>query len=458
MNTSVAASSAVSDIDQLKTRLKATWMTGDYDIFSRFLEPDAYLFFPRMGVERGQQLLDVGCGTGQLALIAARAGAKVNGCDIAANSIERARERAAQEHLDASFEEGDAEDLPYGDGQFDVVASLLGAMFAPRPNLVAGELTRVCKPGGKIVMANWTPQGFIGQMFKIIGKYVKPNGAPSPLLWGDEAHVRERLRAGILDVRCRLRFYQFEYGFGPESVVEFFREHYGPMALAFRSLTPEDQTKLKEELVALWTAHNRAEGNGTLVDSDYLEVTAYRGDNVMDISSSRQRDRAAHSLRAELLAERLEDGAVRLIQFAERLSEEEWHTAVNERGTMERTVGVIVHHVATMYPIELDVARAISGGQSVTHVTWGLVAQLNAQHAAQHQGVSKEEALALLRKNSEEAATAVRSFSDAELDRAAPFSLSYGAPMTAQFVLEDHAVRHSWHHLSRLRKALWRVG
>jgi ubiquinone/menaquinone biosynthesis C-methylase UbiE len=137
-------------------------MTGDYDLFSRFMRKDAERFFRRLGVTPGTRLLDVACGAGQLALIAARAGAQVIGCDIATNWLKRARARAAAEGLEMTFEEGDAESLPYADAQFDAVISLIGAMFAPRPDLVAAELTRVCRPGGMIAMANWTPDGFVG--------------------------------------------------------------------------------------------------------------------------------------------------------------------------------------------------------------------------------------------------------------------------------------------------------
>src|SRR5690242_14919911 len=222
-----------ADLDQLKVRLKSTWMAGDYDAFARYMEKDAEVFYQRLGITPGTRLLDVGCGTGQLALIAARAGANVTGCDIATNSLERARVRASQEQLDATFDEGDAEALPYADAQFDVVTSLVGAMFAPRPDLVASELVRVCRPGGKIAMANWTPQRFVGQMFKIIARYIAPNGMPSPVLWGDQATVHERFSKGVLDLRCTYRHYQFEYPFPPDVVVDFFREHYGPMTRAF---------------------------------------------------------------------------------------------------------------------------------------------------------------------------------------------------------------------------------
>ncbi len=453
MSTFAAASPAVKNIEQLKAGLRPIWMAGNYDIFSRYMEPDAILFFRRIGVQPGQRVLDVGCGTGQFALIAARAGAHVNGCDISANWIARARERAQQENLSACFEEADAEALPYRDAQFDVVASLIGAMFAPRPDCVAAELTRVCRPGGTIVMANWTAQGFVGKMFKTISKYIAPNGMPSPLLWGDENVVRERFQNGILDVRCKLRFYQFEYPFPPETVVEFFRENYGPMSRAFESLDPQGRARLKAELVDLWAGHNRAAGNRTLVDAEYMEVIAIRGGNDLD-DTSINLNRRAQPHRATLLADRIEEGAARLETFASSLTDEEWNTLVVESGALGRSIGVIVHHVASVYPIEVDLARTIASGQAVTHVTWELVSELNAEHATRFANASRAETLDLLRRNSKEAADAVRQLTDAELDRAAPFSLSFGAPVTAQFVLEDHAVRHSWHHLDRIRKAL----
>jgi DinB superfamily len=156
--------------------------------------------------------------------------------------------------------------------------------------------------------------------------------------------------------------------------------------------------------------------------------------------------------RSEMLATRIEEGSTGLAAFAETLSDAEW--GVPTSSTDRRTVGQIVNHVALVYPIEVDLARAIAGGNAVTDVTWEVVANLNAGHARDHAKVTKAEALALLRKNSREAAEAVRGFTDAQLDQAAPFSLSFGAPVTAQFVIEDHALRHSWHHLSRIRKAV----
>lgn len=160
------------------------------------------------------------------------------------------------------------------------------------------------------------------------------------------------------------------------------------------------------------------------------------------------------SRRSELLANRIEEGAAGLAGFVETLSEAEWKTPVS--GSDRRTVGVIVHHVAAVYPIEVDLARAIGSGKDVTEVTWEVVAQLNAKNAQENAGITKAAALELLRRNSKEAAAAVRKFTDEELDGAAAFSLSFGAPVTAQFVIEDHALRHSWHHLARIRKAVGR--
>jgi len=162
--------------------------------------------------------------------------------------------------------------------------------------------------------------------------------------------------------------------------------------------------------------------------------------------------RRSASRRGESLAARIEQGAARLAAFAEGFSDAEWHTLVS--ATDQRSVGVVVHHVASMYPIEIDLARAVASGGSVSDVTWEDVAQLNAKHAKDNAQVSKSAALELLRQNSREAAAAVRAFTDRELDNATPFSLSFGAPMTAQFVIEDHAMRHSWHHLAAIRKAL----
>ena len=162
------------------------------------------------------------------------------------------------------------------------------------------------------------------------------------------------------------------------------------------------------------------------------------------------------SRRAELLAERIEKGAAGLAAFAESLSDAEWNQALSADGSDRRPVGVIVNHVAFMYPIEVDAARGIASGKEVG-VTWDDVAQINAKHAAENTRAGKAESIALLRRNAHEAADAVRKLTDEQLDTAAPFGLSYGAPVTAQFVVEDHALRHAWHHLAKIRKALGKV-
>ena len=160
------------------------------------------------------------------------------------------------------------------------------------------------------------------------------------------------------------------------------------------------------------------------------------------------------SARAAALAERIEQGAAGLAEFAEGLSETEWLMPVS--ATDRRSVGVIVNHVASVYPVEVAVAKTIASGEAITDVTWEAIAQMNAEHATARATTTKEATLELLRRNSREAADAVRAFTDEQLDQAAPFSLSFGAPVTAQFVIEDHALRHSWHHLARIRKALGR--
>jgi SAM-dependent methyltransferase len=277
MTTNAALAQSATDLDALKARLKTTWMAGDYDLFSRYMERGARQFYQQLGVAPGMRLLDVACGAGQLAIVAAREGAQATGCDIAENWIEAARARAASEGLSIRFDVGDAEALPYGDAEFDVVTTLVGAMFAPRPGVVAAELTRVCRPGGRIVMANWTPGGFIGKMFKAIAKYIAPNGMPSPALWGDEDTVRERFRAGVADLKLTRRLYPFNYPFGPSAVVEFFRIHYGPMRCAFDSLDVHGQQALRNDLVHLWSQENNAVCEVTTVNAEYLEVIATRG-------------------------------------------------------------------------------------------------------------------------------------------------------------------------------------
>ncbi|HEX2992114.1 MAG TPA: class I SAM-dependent methyltransferase [Anaerolineales bacterium] len=273
----VLSAEMTPEMEALKSRLKATWMSGDYGHFATYLEAGAMEFLSRIRIEPGARILDVACGAGQTAIPMARAGAKVTGVDIATNLIEQARARVQAENLDARFEEGDAEMLPYPDGSFDIVLSLIGAMFAPRPELVAAEMKRVCRPGGRIIMANWTPTGFVGQMFRIHGKYAPPPTImPPPVKWGDEEAIRERLEAGTSHLKLSRRMYPFRYPFPPAQVVEFFRTYYGPSYKAFGALDAEKQSALRAELEQLWTEHNTTTDGTTSIEAEYLEVVAIR--------------------------------------------------------------------------------------------------------------------------------------------------------------------------------------
>jgi len=271
------ASTMSAEMEALKTRLKATWMAGDYGHFAQYLEPGALEFLARLDVAPGTRMLDLGCGAGQIAIPAAKAGAVVTGIDIASNTIAQARARAAAEGVTVRFDEADAEMLPYADASFDLVVSLIGAMFAPRPDLVASEMLRVCRPGGRIVMANWTPEGHVGEMFKVIGSHVPPPPLMvSPLKWGSEAAVRERLGPGAARIDVVKRLYPMRYPFGPAEVADFFFRYYGPTVRAMAALDPQGQDNLRRDLTALWSTHNRASGGGTEVLAEYLEVVAVR--------------------------------------------------------------------------------------------------------------------------------------------------------------------------------------
>jgi len=266
-----------SEMDSLKKRLRAMWMAGDFGQVAKYTAPSAEEFIARLALRPGAHVLDVACGSGNLAIPAARAGAVVTGVDIAANLLEQGRARAAAEGLTIQFDEGDAEALPYPDASFDVVVSMFGAMFAPRPERVAAELVRVCRPGGRIALANWTPEGFIGHMFKLTGRHVPPPpGMPPPVRWGDEETVRERLREGVADLQMTRRVCLFDYPFPPAEVVEFFRTFYGPTQRAFAALDSDGQAALRSDLERLWSEHNRATDGTTRVEAEYLEVVATR--------------------------------------------------------------------------------------------------------------------------------------------------------------------------------------
>ena len=265
------------DFETLKTRLKATWMAGDYGQIAKYGETFSEQFIARRTITPGMRVLDVACGTGNLAIPAAKAGAAVTGVDIATNLLEQARIRAQQAGLNIQFDEGDAEHLPYPDASFDLVLSLFGAMFAPRPDRVAAELLRVCRPGGQIAMGNWTPGGFVGQMFKVTSTHAPPSpGVPPAVLWGDEATVRERLRDGVIHLQCTPVMASIAYPFSVPDTVEFYRLYFGPTQRTFAALPEDKQALLRNDLEKHWAQHNIATDGTTCVEAEYLEVVATR--------------------------------------------------------------------------------------------------------------------------------------------------------------------------------------
>jgi ubiquinone/menaquinone biosynthesis C-methylase UbiE len=266
--------------DQLKQRMKASWMAGDFGQVAKYTAVEAVEFIARLPIGDGMDVLDVACGTGNLTIPAARTGANAIGVDIATNLLEQARARAAVEGLATDFRAGDAEQLPFRDATFDVVVTMFGAMFAPRPELVARELARVCRPGGLIAMANWTPEGFVGKTFAVTSRFVPPPaGIPAPVMWGKEEVVCERFAAvGCTDVETARRNVLFRYPFGAARVVQFFREYFGPTQTAFARLDAAGQAAMAGELEKLWVEHNEGPDDESHVKAEYLEVRVTKPD------------------------------------------------------------------------------------------------------------------------------------------------------------------------------------
>lgn len=261
--------------DLLTERVRTTWTSGDFGRIAVGYTLGAAEFIARLALEPGERVLDVACGTGNLTIPAALTGAAVTGIDIAPNLIAQARRRAAAEGLSVAFDVGDAEQLPYEAHSFETVVTMFGAMFAARPDRVASELLAVAMPGGRIAMANWTPSGFVGEMLKATVRYAPPpSDVPSPLLWGKEESVQERLGAGVSSLALTRRTITFEYPFGPEQVVNEFRLWYGPALRVFAALDDEQRAALRRDLEFLWSEHNLATDGSTRVESEYLEVLA----------------------------------------------------------------------------------------------------------------------------------------------------------------------------------------
>ena len=272
-------SSTIPDLAAIKAKQKATWESGDFGQIARSIEATAEEFMANQPLQPGLRVLDVACGTGNLAVIAAQEGCVVSGVDIARNLIAQARNRAVAAGLNIHFVEGDAEALPFDDGSFDLCTSMFGVMFTPQPQVAAAELQRVTRPGGQIALANWTPEGFIGKMFNVFKAHLPPPpaGIPSPMGWGNERIVRERLRDGFSNVQLTRRLALMSYPLSPKDTVDFFRRYYGPTQRAFESLASAGQTALRAALIELQTEHNIATVPGTTeVAAEFLEITAIR--------------------------------------------------------------------------------------------------------------------------------------------------------------------------------------
>lgn len=266
-------------IDQVKAGMRATWMAGDFGMIAKTNADAATQMIDSLPLPAAPSSgLDVATGTGNLAIPLAKRGITVTGVDIATNLLEQARQRALAEGLTIRFDEGDAEALPYPDASFDVAVTMFGAMFAPRPELVAAELARVLKPNGLLAMGNWTPESFTGRIFRMTSLHLPPPpGVPAPVLWGDPATVRERLSDGFTDIQTEPIGIDFDFPTGPAGVVDFFRRYFGPTQVAFARLNAADQVAYTGDLVHLWSSANLSDDpNRTLVKNEYLKVTARR--------------------------------------------------------------------------------------------------------------------------------------------------------------------------------------
>jgi SAM-dependent methyltransferase len=259
------------DFTAIKSRQQIAWGAGDYAVVGTTLQIVGETLCEAVDLRAGQRVLDVAAGNGNATLAAARRFADVTSTDYVGALLERARERAAADRLTVTFQEADAEKLPFADKSFDVVLSTFGVMFTPNQARAAAELLRVCRVGGKIGLANWTPDSFIGRVFKTIGTFIPPApGLKSPALWGTEAHLRELFGAGVPITIARKHFV-FRYK-SPQHWLEVFRSYYGPVVKAFAALDPAARLALESDLLALLAEFNIAEDGTLVLPSDYLEV------------------------------------------------------------------------------------------------------------------------------------------------------------------------------------------
>ena len=262
----------VADLAAVKLKQKAAWSAGDYAVVGTTLQIVGETLCEALDLRAGERVLDVAAGNGNATLAAARRWCDVVSTDYVVALLERGQARASAEGLAVQFEEADAENLPYADASFDVVLSTFGVMFTPNQERAASELARVCKPGGKIGLANWTPSGFIGQLFKVIGQYIAPlAGVKSPSLWGTEERLRELFSERIATLETVRQNFVFRYR-TPQHWLETFRTYYGPVQKAFGALDAVQQESLAAALIRLVQQFNRATDAAMLVPSEYLKV------------------------------------------------------------------------------------------------------------------------------------------------------------------------------------------
>jgi len=272
----MTAQTQAPGLDTIKQRQQRTWASGDYSQIGARILIASELLCETVDLRAGQRVLDVATGTGNAALATARRWCDVTGVDYVPALLDRARWRAEAEGLPVTFQAGDAENLPFPDASFDVVLSVFGVMFAPNQEQAARELLRVCRPGGKIGLANWTPDGFLGELFRTVAWYVPPPpGVMPPVLWGTEERLRELFSDGVVSLRATRCSFINRYR-SPEHFLEFFRTNYGPTLKAFESLDTAGQENLARDIRDLVRRFNRAD-DGTMVwPQDYLEVVAAR--------------------------------------------------------------------------------------------------------------------------------------------------------------------------------------
>jgi SAM-dependent methyltransferase len=270
------SAAAPVDFAAVKTRQRAAWSSGDYAVVGTTLQIVGESLCEALDLRSGQRVLDVAAGNGNASLAAARRWCEVVSTDYVPALLTRGRERAAAERLEIEFREADVEDLPFEDASFDAVLSTFGAMFAPNPQRVAAEVLRVCRRGGKIGFANWTPDGFIGQLFKTIGKHVAPPaGVESPALWGTNQRIDELFGAQGAAIQIQTRQFVFRYR-SPEHWLDIFKTYYGPVLKAFAALDVKAQPALAADLIALIDRFNHARDGSMVAPSDYLEIVITR--------------------------------------------------------------------------------------------------------------------------------------------------------------------------------------